>query len=108
MKPRDATQSILASSSRSGLGLGCSSVIYVARGLVCSAFAAVSFALVVGSRLALVLVVPRSRGFVCPQCWFAFGVGFGLPVWRWFRLSLMLVRVWCWSIAFGLGFGSVR
>ena len=33
-------------------------------------------------------------GFVCPFRWFAFGVGFGRPAWRMFRLSLMLDRVW--------------
>ena len=38
-------------------------------------------------------------GFVCRFCWFAFGVGFGLPVWRWFRWSLMFVRVWCWFLS---------
>ena len=48
-------------------------------------------------------------GFVCPFCWFASAVGFGRPALRWFRLSLMFVRVWCWfwSFAFGLGFGRV-
>ena len=53
----------------------------------------------------------RARGgLVCPLRWFAFGVGFGRPAWRWFRSSLMLVRVWCWfwSFAFGLGFGLAR
>ena len=51
-------------------------------------------------------------GFVCPFRLFgcAFGVGLCRPAWRWFRLSLMLVRLWCWfwSFAFGLGFGRVR
>ena len=58
----------------------------------------------------LVLVVPRGGGCVCPYYRFALGVGFGplRPVRRWFRLSLMLVRVWWWAFAFGLGFGRVR
>ena len=38
-------------------------------------FTVISFSCVVGSRSALVLVVPRGGGFVCPQCWFASGVG---------------------------------
>ena len=49
-------------------------------------------------------------GFVFLFRWFAFGVGFCRPAWRWLRLSLMLVRAWCWfcSFAFGLDFGCVR
>ena len=35
-------------------------------------------------------------GFACPFRWFAFGVAFGRPKRRRFRLSLTLVRVWCW------------
>jgi len=56
----------------------------------------VSFALVVGSRSALVLVVPCGGGFVCLQCLFAIGVGFGPS-----RLVLAFVR----PFAFGVGFG---
>ena len=45
--------------------------------------------LLVRSRLALVLVVPRSGGFVCPQCWLAFSVGLRSVLlvlrMRWFR-----------------------
>ena len=43
--------------------------------------------------LSFVLVFPLGSGFVCPQCWFVFGVGFpccwlvfgvGCGHWRWF------------------------
>ena len=73
-------KSILASASRSGLGFGVGLVFFVALGFSCSAFAVVSF---------------------CPCRWFVFGVG--RPVWRLFRSSSMLVRVWCWfcSLAYG-------
>ena len=49
-----------------GLGLGVGLVFFVAFGFVCSAFAAVSFALFAGSRSVSVLAVPRGGGFVCP------------------------------------------
>ena len=96
-----------------GLGhrVGCVLAFCVAFGFGCSAFAVVSFALVFGSRSVLVWFVPCGGGYVCPQCWFAFGVGFGRPAWRWFRLSqcrfalgvgFFVHRVWCLS-AFGVG-----
>ena len=78
-------QSILSSASCRGVGLGvgCGWAICVAFGFGCPAFAVVSFAIVVGSRLALVF---RALG-------------------RWFRLSITLVRVWCWFLSFAVGVG---
>ena len=58
-----------------GVGVGFGLVLRVALG--CSVFAAVSFSHVDGS--ALVLVIPCGGGVVRPQCWSAFGVGFGRP-----------------------------
>jgi len=51
----------------------------------------VSFVHIFGSRLAFVLVVPRGGGFVCPHFWFAFAVGIGRSVGRWFRFVRSLV-----------------
>ena len=85
-----------------GFGVGCGLAFCVAFGFGRSAV--VSFVLVIGSRAALVLAVPPGGGFVCSCFWFACGVGFGRPAWRWFRLSFFLVLV----CRLGLRFGRVR
>ena len=85
-----------------GFGVGCGLAFCVAFGFGRSAV--VSFVLVIGSRAVLVLAVPPGGGFVCSCFWFACGVGFGRPAWRWFRLSLFLVLV----CRLGFCFGRVR
>ena len=118
----DAPQSILLGASRRGLGfaVGCGLVFCVA--FSCFARAVVSFVPLTSSRSALVLCVrPWSRAGVsffpplaplCPMWrWFRvslilgrFGGGvdrparrwFSRPRLRWFRVSLILDRVWCW------------
>ena len=37
----------------------------------------------------------KAGGFVLSYRWLASGVAFGRPVWRWFRLTILLVRVKC-------------
>ena len=89
------TQSILASASCRPIGLGS------------AAFAVVSSVLNVGSSLVfgppqLALVRRVCGGFVCPSCWFVFGVGCGPSRWffvvlcvRWFRIGFPLFGSEC-------------
>ena len=85
---REGARSILPSASCRvlGNGVGCRWVLRVAFGFGCSAFAVVSISLFAGSRSVLLLVAPCGGGFVCPLCWFAFGVGSGPS-----RLAFVLV-----------------
>ena len=54
------------------------------------------------------LALPRSRCFRSPCRCVAFGVGFGRPAWRFFRLSLMFVRAWCWLTSEAPHLGAAR